>query len=84
MQDLRKRLDYPSLVREAGIDGTVHVSFEVTQDGTPRSVRISKGVHPALDAEAKAAVQSLSFKPPSNGPREVTLPIRFDISEDQT
>jgi TonB family protein len=84
MQDLRKRLDYPPLVEEAGIDGTVHVSFEVTQDGTTRSVRISKGVHPALNVEAKAAVQSLSFKSPSNGPREVTLPIRFDISEDQT
>jgi TonB family protein len=84
MQQLQKRLDYPSMVKKAGIDGTVHVSFEVTQDGTPRNVRIAKGVHPALDAEAKEAVQSLSFESPSDGPKEVTLPIRFDLPEEQS
>ena len=84
MQQLQKRLDYPSMVKEAGIDGTVHVSFEVAQDGSPHNVRVSKGVHPALDAEAKEAVQSLSFESPSDGPKEVTLPIRFDLPEEQT
>lgn len=84
MEALREQLFYPELVRDAGIEGTVHVTFTVDESGTARNVRVSKSVHDDLDAAARKAIQSVSFTPPeTNGSEEITLPVTFRLPEDE-
>lgn len=85
VEALQEQLFYPDLVRKAGIEGTVRVTFTVTENGTVENARVSKSVHDDLDAAALKAVQSVSFVPPTtNGSattKEVTLPITFTLPE---
>ena len=49
-------LDYPKQSMDAGIHGRVALSFEVDADGSISNIKVIKGVHPDLDAEALRAV----------------------------
>lgn len=49
-------LDYPKQSMDAGIQGRVALSFEVDADGSISTIKVIKGVHPDLDAEALRAV----------------------------
>lgn len=49
-------LDYPKQSMDAGIQGRVALSFEVDADGSISNIKVIKGVHPDLDAEALRAV----------------------------
>ena len=75
---------YPDLAVKAGIEGTVHVTLTVNQQGIPQNPRVTQSVHEALDAAALEFVQNASFTPAQNGGTpsrtQMTLPIRFDLS----
>lgn len=49
---------YPEKVKAAGIHGRVIVQFTINESGKVTDTKILKGVHPALDAEAKRVVSS--------------------------
>ena len=54
--------EYPSLAREAGVQGTVIVQALVGRDGRVKDTRIVKTI-PILDAAATASVMQWVFKP---------------------
>lgn len=73
---------YPSEVAEEGVTGKVTVSFIVEKDGSITDIKVVRGKHPALDAEAVRVVKKMPKWIPgrNNGePVRVTymLPIPF-------
>lgn len=85
MQYLQGNLRYPTMAREAGIQGTVFVTFVVERDGSITDVRILRGVGGGLDEEAIRVVQNM---PPWTPGRQrgqavrvqFNLPIRFVLN----
>jgi protein TonB len=55
--------EYPPAPLEEGIEGTVTLTFTVDEKGKTLDVVVVRGVHPALDAAAKAAVKRFRYKP---------------------
>ncbi len=53
-----KRLKYPEIAAENGIQGRVYVQFVVEPDGHVDNVKVIRGVDPSLDAEAVRVVKS--------------------------
>ena len=51
-------MNYPKEAFEDGIQGRVMVSFKICEDGEVRDVRVLRGVHELLDAEAVRVVSS--------------------------
>ncbi len=81
--EVNKRLRYPKDALEAGVQGTVLLSYVVGVDGTLSDIKVVQGVFPPLD---KAAMQAVKTIPPytrpamSGGipvPFEVKLPVLF-------
>lgn len=79
-----KRLRYPIVASENGIQGTVTVEAVVFKDGSIREVEVVKHVDPNLDKEAIRVVRSLpKFTPgkingsPVNA--RISIPISFKI-----
>lgn len=81
---LSRNLLYPSEAMAENVQGKVYISFVVEKDGSLSNIRILRGKHPALDAEALRAVKTLpNFIPAKqNGipvRQEITLPINFRL-----
>lgn len=55
-----KNLIYPPEAAKAGIQGRVFVQFVVTAKGEVTEIRIAKGVHPLLNAEAVRMVAEIA------------------------
>lgn len=53
---VNQMLEYPESAKTAGIQGRITLSFVVDNDGSIGDVKIMRGVHPDLDAEALRAV----------------------------
>lgn len=49
---LQENVIYPQKAKEAGIQGTVVVSFIVEIDGSITNIKVERSVHPLLDKEA--------------------------------
>ncbi|MBO4738970.1 MAG: energy transducer TonB [Bacteroidales bacterium] len=56
---LRDNLTYPSRAREAGIEGTVRLTFVVEKNGSISNVRVKRSVATALDEEAVRVVKAM-------------------------
>jgi len=56
---LKKRIQYPQLAAENGIQGTTYIEFVVTKDGTVDQVTVKASSHPLLDKEAVRLVKTL-------------------------
>jgi len=81
---VQKNAKYPPIAKDAGIQGTVYVYFEVSKDGKVEKVEVRRGVDKRLDDEAVRAVKSLpTFEPGKQQGRNVrvqyTIPVRFTI-----
>ncbi|MCZ4408940.1 energy transducer TonB [Cryomorphaceae bacterium 1068] len=79
---LKDNLRYPSMAKEAKIQGLVYVSFVVTDKGTIEEIQVVRGVHPSLDEEAVRVISGMPpWKPGLQNRQKVsvrfTLPIRF-------
>lgn len=74
--------EYPSLAREAGVDGTVVLWALVGIDGSVEEVRVQKSI-PMLDDAAKEALRRWRFTPArTNGHAVrvwVSVPVRFRL-----
>lgn len=73
---------YPTLAREAGVDGTVITKARINPAGVADSVVIIKSI-PMLDDAAKAAVREWRFRPAQKAGQPasawVEVPIRFSL-----
>jgi protein TonB len=73
--------DYPPLLREAGIGGTVEVYFFIDDGGSVRDTRIQESSgHPAIDAAALAVASVYRFSPALNGDERVPVWVSFPIT----
>lgn len=85
MQYLQGNLRYPTMAREAGIQGTVFVTFVVERDGSITDVRILRGVGGGLDEEAVRVVRNMPRWTPGRQRGQAVrvqfnLPIRFVLN----
>lgn len=75
---------YPPIAKDAGIQGTVYVYFEVSKEGKVENAVVRRGVDKRLDDEALRSVNSLPrFEPGRQQGRPVrvqyTIPVKFII-----
>lgn len=80
-------LKYPTIALENGIQGQVFVRFVVDKTGKVTNAKVSRGVDPSLDKEAKRIVESMPKWSPGKQQGEnvdVTyeMPITFTIQVD--
>lgn len=81
---LNQNINYPPAAAEEGASGKVIVQFIVEKDGSISNVKVVRGKHPALDAEALRVVKKMPKWTPgrNNGmPVRVTynLPVNFQL-----
>lgn len=81
---LGEQIVYPAAASEEGASGKVTVQFIVEKDGRITGVRVVRGKHPALDAEAVRVIKKMPKWTPgrNNGqPVRVTynLPVNFQL-----
>jgi TonB family protein len=82
---MQGELKYPAEAREKGIAGQVFLEFVVEKDGSIGNVKVVKGVHSLLDAEALRVVKMLpKWKPGTQNGKPVrcfyNIPVRFTIN----
>lgn len=80
-------MKYPKIALESGIEGQVYVKFVVDKTGSITNAKISRGVDPSLDKEAKRIVESMpKWKPGLQNGEAVyvayDLPISFTFPAD--
>ena len=81
---VNKRLVYPEIAKENGVQGRVTLQFTVEKDGSVPKVKVLRGVDPSLDKEAVRVVSmSPKWKPGKQRDRAVpvtyTFPVYFQL-----
>ena len=76
---VQKRVKYPQIAAENGIQGKVFIMFVVEPDGSVSNVSVMRGVDPALDSEAVKVVES-SPKWAAGKQRGAPVRVRFSIT----
>ena len=81
---VQKRLRYPTIAQENGIQGTVYLMFVVDQSGRVAKCEIQRGVDPLIDKEAKRVVmKSPKWTPGEQRGKKVkvkfSLPVKFRL-----
>ena len=81
---VNKRLVYPEIATENGVQGRVTLQFTVEKDGSVTKVKVLRGVDPSLDKEAVRVVSmSPKWKPGKQRDRAVpvtyTFPVYFQL-----
>lgn len=81
---LGNNIKYPQMAKEAGIQGTVFVTFVIGPDGKVRDVKVLRGIKGGCDEEAVRVVQNMpNWKPGKQRGKAVSvqynLPIRFTL-----
>jgi len=76
---VQKRVKYPQIAAENGIQGKVYIMFVVEPDGSVSNVQTMRGVDPALDEEAIKVVQSSPAWAPGKQ-RGAPVRVRFSIT----
>lgn len=84
-QFIGANMKYPAEAQANNIEGVVYVKFIVNTDGSVSGVKVARGVHPDLDAEAVRVVKLLSgYKPGTQRGKPVrvqyTIPLRFKLT----
>lgn len=74
MRFLSTNMEYPMQAAEKGIQGRVVVGFNVERDGSITDVKVLKGAHPLLDAEAVRVVCSMPKWEPG---KQNNIPVRM-------
>lgn len=85
---LGKNTKYPEDAIKKDIQGTVYVQFIVEKDGSVSNIKVIRGVHPSLDAEAIRVTKLMENWTPGkqNGkPVSVrfTMPVKFRLDGDK-
>ncbi len=73
--------EYPPLLRDAGIGGTVKVWFFIDEDGKVQDTRVNTSSgHSALDAAALSVADVFKFTPALNRDKKVPVWVALDIT----
>lgn len=72
-------LEYPKEALEAGVEGSVHVGFEIHDDGSVDHARILKGIGHGCDEEALRLVRLLRYEKVKNRGVRVTMSTKTTI-----
>jgi TonB family protein len=80
--------NYPKQAKTDKLEGTVQVSFVISNTGKVEKVRVLKGIHPSLDSEVARVVSSMPYwKPGIQNDRPVdvnySIPIEFSLKADK-
>jgi TonB family protein len=72
---------YPASLRQAGVSGTVRLSFRVTPDGVvdAASVKVIEAAHPELGAAASQTVNGWEFTLLGSQRRASSVPVRLTV-----
>ena len=84
MNWLGKNINYPEDCKKAGIQGRVIIQFVVDKDGSIKSPKVARSVHPSLDKEALRVLSSMpNWKPGKQKGEAVkvkyTIPVMFRL-----
>jgi len=82
---LASNIHYPTEARNKKIEGTVVLTFIVTETGKIRDIQVSRGIEKSCDEEAIRVVRSMPDWMPGvlNGKKvamQYTLPIKYKLS----
>lgn len=73
--------EYPPLLRDAGIGGTVRVWFYIDENGRVQDTRlVESSGHPQLDEAALAVADIMTFSPALNRDKQVAVWVQFPIT----
>lgn len=78
LQFLNDNVRYPTMAREAGIQGRVFVEFVIEKDGSVTNVRVVRGIGGGCDEEAIRVVESMPKWIPGKQ-RNVPVRVRFNM-----
>lgn len=84
MKYLANNIKYPPIAKDAGIEGTVYVTFVVDENGKVRDVKVLRSIGGGTDEEAIRVVQNMpTWSPGKQRGKAVkvqyNLPIRFTL-----
>lgn len=84
MAFIKQNMKYPPNARRMQVEGTVHVSFIVSKNGSISDVKVLRGIMTECDKEAVRVVQMMpAWKPGKQNGRNVNvrfiLPLKFRI-----
>ena len=84
MATIGKKVRYPKIAKEMGIQGVVYVGFVVTSEGKVSEPKILRSLAKPLDAEAlRLITEDVKFTPGYHQgnavPVRMVLPIRFRL-----
>ncbi len=78
--EIQKKVVYPEIAREAGIEGTVIVQARIGKDGTVKDTKILKGIpKTGLDEAAMDAIRAVKWKPAYQRDKAVTVWISVPV-----
>lgn len=77
---VNKRLVYPEIAKENGVQGRVTLQFTIEKDGSLTKIKVLRGVDPSLDKEAVRVVSSSpKWKPGKQRDRAVPVTYTFPV-----
>ena len=77
---IKENLKYPEDAANYGIQGRVIVKFVVEEDGSISDIKVARGIHPSLDAEAVRVVKLMpKWQPAERGGKPVRSRLYFHI-----
>lgn len=84
MKYLANNIKYPPIAKDAGIEGTVYVTFVVDENGNVKDVKVLRSIGGGTDEEAIRVVQNMpKWSPGKQRGKPVkvqyNLPIRFTL-----
>ena len=84
MKEIGRKIQYPSIAKEMGIQGVVYVGFVVNEDGLVVDAKVLRPVAKLLDKEAlRLVTKDVKFTPGYHEgkpvPVKMVLPIRFRL-----
>jgi periplasmic protein TonB len=86
MEEVMKKIGYPPIAKEAGIEGQVMLRILVDEKGNYVRHIISKAAHPLLQAEVEKHAQELYFTPAIQDGKPikswVNIPFNFKLEEE--
>ena len=82
LQYISSSISYPAVAREIGVNGTVHVSFVVNQQGVVEGVKILKGIGYGCDEEVLRVINKMPIwqKPGKNNGKAVKVRYNVPVS----
>ena len=74
------KLKYPAIAKSAGIEGSVHLKFYISKNGTVTKVQLISGTGTVLDGAAIEAVKKSKWKPARQRDKKVGVWLEQTLS----